>query len=271
MIYWPAKAPEEVEDFYFDFSSVLQDGETIVSEVVTPNDNVTVDDEDIVGEKVQVWLSGGIAGSVGVLICTIVTSSDRTYSEVAVLEINGEAVSLAIAKASQKIDIDDEDILLGTFLRAAIGHVEARSGKLLTQKIVSQIVNRFPANKGPIRLDYGPVTEMLEVLYDDSSGTEQELVDFRLVGGKENLLLPDFSVDWPTAAVGQGAVRLSYIAGYGPTDRERSELIQAALLLFGHFNANREAVAAITGKSTNIELPLGVQALIAPHRNPGMA
>jgi hypothetical protein len=55
-------------------------------------------------------------------------------------------------------------------------------------------------------------------------------------------------------------VRLTYVAGYDPTELP-PELTQAALMLFGHFNANREAVIA-GDRAAAVELPLGVASLI---------
>jgi hypothetical protein len=64
-------------------------------------------------------------------------------------------------------------------------------------------------------------------------------------------------------------VRISYVAGYEPAELP-PELTQAAILLFGHFNANREAVIA-SERAAAVELPLGVEMLIAPYRAPGIA
>jgi uncharacterized phiE125 gp8 family phage protein len=273
VIYWPAKKPEEVEDFYFDFTNAFEITETIDTKTIAADANdITVDSEAIIDSKVQVWLSGGTEGTVVKVNCIITTSLDRTYAEVAVLEINGEAVSLADVKMAQKIDVDDEDTILAAFLRAAIGHIESYSGKLLTQKIVTQRVNAFPSDNAPIRLWAGPAQEILEVTYDDAAGDNQTLTDtdFRLIGGNDNLLLPLSGADWPTCSSGHGNISITYVAGYGPTDRERVQLVQAVILLFGHWNTNREAVA-LASRSTNIELPLGVVALVKPFRNLGLA
>jgi uncharacterized phiE125 gp8 family phage protein len=77
------------------------------------------------------------------------------------------------------------------------------------------------------------------------------------------------SASWPVTAFGPGTVRISYVAGYEPAELP-PELTQAAILLFGHFNANREAVIAAE-RAAAVELPLGVEMLIAPYRAPGIA
>jgi uncharacterized phiE125 gp8 family phage protein len=265
MIYWPAKEPTAVEDFYIDFTDALEAGETILTKNLVAT-GVTIDSSSIVDSTVKLWLSGGTEGSVAQVICTITTDGSRTFVETGVLEINGEPVTLAAAKVAQKIDSDDEDEVLGIFLRAAIDTVENVSGKRLTRKIVNQ-VSTFPSATGAaIRLWNGPVVEILEVKYDDEAAVEQTLADYRTADGH---LFAAAGATWPTSA-GNGSVRISYVAGYAPTDRERQSLIQAVILLFGHFNNNREAVA-LSGRATNIELPLGVKYLIGPMRTPGMA
>jgi len=272
MIIWPSKGPTEVEDFAFEFADVLEAGETISSRTVIP-DGVTVNSSAIVGSQVQAWLSAGLAGSVAKVTCTITTSASRTYSEVAVLAIGGSVIDLATAKAAQKIDGSDEDVLLGGFLRAAIGHIERRSGKNLTSKIVTQTVDGFPMGAlGPIRLWQGPVSEILSVKYDDAEGVEQTLASFRLIEGGTSgsaKLLPAYSASWPATAFGAGSVRVTYVAGYDPTALP-PELTQAAILLFGHFNANREAVVAGSAAQA-AELPLGVEAMISPYCSPGIS
>jgi hypothetical protein len=45
-------------------------------------------------------------------------------------------------------------------------------------------------------------------------------------------------------------VRLTYIAGYDPAELP-PELTHAALMLFGHWNANREAVIASDRAATS--------------------
>lgn len=266
MIFWPAKASTEVEDFSFDFSTVLDEGETLATRAIAV-DGVVKDSDTIVdGSAVQVWLSAGTPGSVAKATCTVTTNLARTYSEVAVLPIAGDVISLATAKAHQRIEGDEEDALLAGFLRAAVRAVETATGKRLRPTIERQVLSGF-CGRG-LRLFKGPVSEILSVEYDDADGVAQELASFRLVEGSRALLLPAFGEAFPLAAEGPGTVRVAYVAGYDPTELP-DELVQAALLLFGHFNANREAV--VIGSTAPAELPLGVQYLIDAYRSPGIA
>ncbi|HEY8593306.1 MAG TPA: head-tail connector protein [Sphingomicrobium sp.] len=263
MIIWPPKGPGEVADFAFDFVRVLQDDETLSGRTVVA-EGVTRDSDAIDASQVKVWLSGGTAGTVAKVVVTVTTSGGRTYSEVAVLEIGGEAVSLAQAKAWLRVESEDEDALISGLVRAAVRHIERATGKKLVQRIVSQVAAGFPSRG--LRLWYGPAAEMLSVDYDDGAGAAQVLTDFRLVEGAGAQLLPAYNSAWPSAAAGAGSVRLQYVAGYDPTELP-PELTQAALMLVAHWYMNREAVNV--GNITT-ELPLGVEALIEPFRPIGL-
>jgi uncharacterized phiE125 gp8 family phage protein len=275
MIIWSPKGPAAVEKFEFDFTDRLGTA-TIAGDATLSSAGVTIDSHQVNAQKVDLMLSGGTEGSVAKVGCTIVTSNGETLSEVGVLPIGGEAVSLAIAKAAQKIEDDDEDALLAGFLRAAVRTVEKETGRNLTQQVVTQTADGFPAGCDPrggpkaLRLWQGPVAEILEVKYDDPDGVEQTLTSFRLVEGASARLLPAYGASWPATAAGPGTVRLTYVAGHDPADRDLAGLTQIAILLFGHWNANREAVVA-GAAAQSAELPLGVQMLLDDYRVPGIA
>ena len=71
------KDPDEYLDYVFDWSSWLQDGETIDSYVVTPETGITVDSKSESEGKVTVWLSGGTPGANYMVGCRITTSVGR--------------------------------------------------------------------------------------------------------------------------------------------------------------------------------------------------
>jgi uncharacterized phiE125 gp8 family phage protein len=279
MIIFDPKEPGASEVFAFDFTAELGT-DTLTGTPTIDADGVTDGAPAIDGNLVKVRLSGGTPGTVATVLCSVPTVAGNLLVQLGVVPIGGTAIDLATAKAAQRIEDDSEDALLAGFLRAAIGAVEARTGKNLTQKVVTQVVNGFPCGSyagGPahygthagIRLWKGPVSSILEVAYDDGNGVEQALTSFRLVEGANARLLPAYGEVFPVTAFGPGTVRLSYIAGYEPAELP-PELTQAAILLFGHYNANREAVIA-SDRAAAVELPLGVEMLIAPYCAPGIA
>jgi uncharacterized phiE125 gp8 family phage protein len=276
MINWPAKDPGEVADYVFNWSPLLQNGETpetIVSKTVTA-DGVTVDDSAIDGETVRVWLSGGAQGTVARVNCTIVTSSSpaRTFVEVAFVAIGGGPVSLDQAKAHLRVDFDTEDALIAAYLSAAVGAVENFSSRKLSETLVVQRFDGFTDRQGrdSLRLWHGPVVSIEGLTYLDGDGTEQALSedpldgDYRAVDGDPYYLLPPVADAWPATLDGRGTVKVTYIAGYGGAAGPcPGELAAAVLLMLAHLYLNREAV--VTGTIAT-ELPLGVQALCNPFR-----
>jgi uncharacterized phiE125 gp8 family phage protein len=270
MIVFAPKAPGAVQKYAFDFTPDLNGATITGTPTITPTGVVKVS-QNVSGNLVQMVLSGGTAGTVAKVEISLVTSSGETLYALGVVPIGGEVISLDEAKASQRITDTEEDALLGFYLRAAISSVEIASGRNLTQKVQTQVFDGFPGS-GIIRGGYrsliqffrGPVSSVLEIAYDDGNGIEQTLADYRLIGGTVPQLAPKLGAAWPVTYSGSGTVRISYIAGYAPEDVP-AELIQAALLLFGHFNANREAVIA-GDRAVAAEVPLGVQALIDPYR-----
>lgn len=288
MIYWPAKAPGEVEDFEFDFSAVLQSGETIASKAPVA-DGVTIDSSAYANGNtaVRLWLSGGAAGAVATVTCTIVTSDGRTFAEVAVLPIGDEVVSVASMKAWLRVDADDasEDGLISELIADAVDMVEGAISKNLTPKIETQTVDGFgfpagvpqPFQPWPaggfaqqaIRLYKGPVSQVISIAYDDPQGVEQALTSFRLVEGVAARLLPAAGALWPLALAGAGTVRIAYLAGFAPGERPR-KLERAVRMLVAHWYQNREAVVS-GDRAAAVELPLAVSDILDMHRSPGIA
>lgn len=181
-------------------------------------------------------------------------------------------IDLATAKAHLRVDGGDEDALIQAYLSAAIGAVQKATAKLLSAAAVTQTVDGFPLCGKPIRLWKGPVAASPApvIKYDDPDGVEQTLASFRLVEGAVAQLLPAYGTAWPATAIGAGSVRVAYTAGYDGGAGVPPELDQAVLLLTGHYYENREAVNS-GATAAAVELPLGVQDLLAPYSVPGIA
>lgn len=124
------------------------------------------------------------------------------------------------------------------------------------------MLNPWAADSHYIALPYGPVSEVVSVIYRDAAGDEQTMdpADYVLVG---DLLLLATGASWPAVAASANAIAIRYIAGYTlPEDAlpyPLPPLLRSAMLLMlGHLFDNRSAVEA--GKLETI--PLGAQALM---------
>ncbi len=158
-------------------------------------------------------------------------------------------------------DDDLQDGLLETHLRAAIAAIEARTGKILISREFSWTISQWrDVYREPLPI--APVAAITEFVLIDRYGIETTAP----VSGWS--LAPDthrprlIGVDGPLAVVPQdGSVRIGMLAGFGAEWSDLPEdLAQATFLLAAHFYEFRHA-----GQGGDI--PLGVAALIAPHRN----
>ena len=174
-----------------------------------------------------------------------------------------DMVSLAEAKAHCRVDHDDEDAYLSALIEAATSHLDGYSG-VLGRALLPQTWRQDFEDFGDVmRLPVGPVQSITTVSYQDASGADQTLSSTEYV-----LLRDDFgdyvtlaaNKSWPSVGDRADAVRITYLAG---TSTIPVAIKHAALLLVGHWFANREAV--LTGTIAT-QTPMAVDALLTPHR-----
>ena len=156
-------------------------------------------------------------------------------------------VTLAEAKAHLRVDHNDEDALITTFLAASTDFCEAFLGRALMPQTWELVLDQFPTNE--IKLPKPPLIEVLSVQYDDGAGDLQSYTSYSMDNVSEpGWIVPDGS--WPGTFDGINAVRIRYRAGYfvsdSPTDTKVPDDLKAAVLLYmGSLYANRETI--ITG------------------------
>lgn len=178
-------------------------------------------------------------------------------------------LDLAQAKLHLKVDADNEDTLIQTYLDASIAVVEGLSGHILAEREVRQSVDTLADRHGrsEIELAWHPVVSGTKIEFQDPDGVATELIladgDFRLVNGSTPYVAPPFNDSWPSIYSGRNAATIVYLAGYGGTAGELpSDLEAAVLMMVGHLYMNREAV---TDDMTN-EAPLGVRTICDRYR-----
>lgn len=179
-------------------------------------------------------------------------------------------LSLEEAKVHCRVDADDEDGLIEGLIAAATDHLDGWSG-ILGRCLVNQQwrlgLIGFPT-WGGVKLPF-PDVSAASVSYVDENGDEQSLDDdlFEVVEGWGGSILRarSQSQTWPAVSTDAAApVAATITSGYGPAAEDVPAAIrQAALLMVGHWYEHRQA--AVTGL-TVAELPMAVDALLAPHR-----
>lgn len=179
-------------------------------------------------------------------------------------------LELADAKAHLRVRHSDEDAFIESLIAAAEAHLDGYTG-VLGRALVTQEWSRsfdgFPACNS-FRLPLGPLGDAVSISYYDAAGDVQSFTDFHAVADAIGpmVVLTDGS-QWPSTATRPDAVTVTWTCGYGDVDDVPSAIIHAAKLLIGHWFANREAVNVGGDLS---ELPMAVNALIAPYRSVGI-
>jgi hypothetical protein len=88
---WPTKDPDEVLDYNVNWTDRLEVGETIVASFFSVAEgDVVIDDDDELNGVCTVWLSGGTAGTVAIILNRIETSEGRTYDQSVKLRIRSK-------------------------------------------------------------------------------------------------------------------------------------------------------------------------------------
>lgn len=180
-------------------------------------------------------------------------------------------IATADAKAHLRIDDDDQDEYVDGLVAAATSWLDGYSGVLgraLITQTWAQSFDGFPSC-GTIRLALGPLGAVSSVSYR-LDGTATTLSSSIYRTGTDHLGPFVALIDgetWPSPDIRADAVTVTWTCGYGAADDVPESIRQAALLLIGHWYANRET--AVVGVSAN-EVPLAVDALIAPYRRIGL-
>ncbi|MBP7619366.1 MAG: hypothetical protein KA745_00240 [Gemmatimonadales bacterium] len=174
-------------------------------------------------------------------------------------------VSVEAAKVWLRVSGHEEDDLIAGLVASAVGHLDGWTGILgraLAPQVWELTLEELPP--GAIDLPLGPVMSVASLAWQDAAGALHALdaSAWRLVapGMVRGRVVPVAAWPWPAEAVG---VVVRWEAGEGCPAPVRT----AILMLVAHGYANREAVGVGgTGAQAQIEVPLGVAALIAPWR-----
>jgi len=163
---------------------------------------------------------------------------------------------------------EDSDSLIEGLIEAVTAHLDGYTGILgraLLPQTWAMKIGAFPSC-GMIRIPLGPVIGTPTISYYNTAGTVQSFSSFYLVADAIGpaIVLHD-TANWPSTFTRPDAATLTWQCGYADADAVPAAIKQAALLMIGHWFANREAVAA-----PQAELPLTVSALLAPYRSVGL-
>lgn len=186
-----------------------------------------------------------------------------------------EPITLDEAKLNLKLDSDAEDMRVQALIIAARQHVENYTGLVLVPRTVTETASRL----GPwIDLASWPVQGVAEIRCPGTGGDLVVLPAECYLLSKTRRparLLPSatgwraFS-PWSDHHGGERRrstipVEIDVVAGYPTPDEVPEAIKQAMHLLIAHYFANR-AAAEVGARAVAIEIPFGVEVLLATAR-----
>lgn len=179
-----------------------------------------------------------------------------------------EALPLTAFKAHLRLGsgfADDslQDDLLAGYLRATLAAIEARTGKVLFERVLQWRLSRW-AEAGHQPLPVAPVTAITSVALRNAEGGVSE-VAVALYGLERDTHRPRLFAKGAClpAITPDGEAVVSMTAGFGPSwDDIPADLQQAVLLLAAHYYEHRsETNGAVRA------MPFGVVSLLESYRN----
>lgn len=185
-----------------------------------------------------------------------------------------EPVSIEEFKLHQRIDHDEDDLLIQSLLKAAREYVEAETGRQLVTQTCDWKRNGFP-QEGREKEDYyctgsllgrsikfpiPPCQSVTSVTYlaaSDGTSTTLASSSYELqtawVSGKVHPRIPHgrlveaYNCTWPATRDSIQSVTIRFAAGYGTAQYVPQEFKAVIKLLTAHWYENREATDAPQG------------------------
>lgn len=156
-----------------------------------------------------------------------------------------EPLSLPEAKTHLRVDHSDEDSYINALILTARQEAERISWRQFINATYVLTLDRFPGGQQPIYVPRPPLSAVASILYDDENGTEQTLSgsNYRVDTASEpGRITPAFETVWPATRHQTGAVRVTYVAGFGSASSNvPSNAIHWIRLHVAHWYRNREA------------------------------
>lgn len=167
-----------------------------------------------------------------------------------------EPVSAAEAARHLRIDADDPGYAdLDAKITAARQHVEQFLGVSIVQATRIVKLDAFPADREAVPLPNGPVVSLTSISYVDTDGATQAVTGAVVKSTDfDDILVPAYGTDWPTARDQVDAVTITYTAGMmsgSPLTLANENIKAGILLVLGDIWENRESQFVNVAVSVN--------------------
>ncbi len=174
-----------------------------------------------------------------------------------------EPISVEVAKAWLRVDIDADDDLIADMISSARQLIEDRAAYAFMTQTWDQTMDGFPYVNEPIELLRGPVQSITSVKYTGGDGAQVTWPSTNYVfngATKPPRIAPAFGTWWPFLPMMPLAnLVIRFVAG-SPAGQSW-HAIQGIKLLCGHWYENREAVDLERVQA--LIVPEGVEEIIA--------
>lgn len=167
-----------------------------------------------------------------------------------------EVISLAVAKDHLKVDGDDENELISSYIDAAIEHAENYTGISIKEALYEYRFSSFPSE---FLFKTNPVQSIDSIVYLDENNAEQTLdaSKYELVQTDRYFSTIIFEDDLPTLAASQKAVIINVSTGFEES-KTPAVIKSAILLILGALYENRQDKIQ--------KLPTASQSLLGAYR-----
>lgn len=181
-----------------------------------------------------------------------------------------EPVTLSDMKLHLRVDITDDDNLISVLISAARAYVENNLRRALITQTWNLTMGHWPFDN-QFCYPLPPLQSGAAVSYFDSSGTEWTLdpTTYRVdTASSPGRLVLGFGQRWPATTLRtSGAILAPFTCGYGADGTTvPAPIIAAIKLMVGNLYENREAVMVEQRALKVLEMPLAIDALLAPYR-----
>lgn len=181
---------------------------------------------------------------------------------------DGEPLTPTEARASTRVDVSDDDVLITSHIAAVREHVEQITARsLMTQKQAYVIDSFYQNQSGILFLEKGPITSIDSINYLAMDGTTQVMppTDYRVdLSGQLARIMPRFGKIWPITIPEIACITVNFTAGYGLAKDVPEGIKQWMRLRLGTFYENREDVL-VGSRIIVVELPF-VESLLDKYR-----
>ena len=174
-------------------------------------------------------------------------------------------LTLSEAKSHLRVPHDADDAYITSLITRAADYIEGyhSSALALNAQTWEMHLDGFPS---VITIPIWPVQSVSSITYRDDEGNEQTLTEFDAdAKGNPATITPNPGASFPQTDGKFNSVTVTFVAGF---TRVPGDLLQAMLLLIGHWYENREAVNV--GNIVN-EYPLAFEAILNKYAARGFA